>query len=233
MKFLKVLGWIFVPWIMIFFQWKKIGTVGKTFGTIWAVIALLSGISNMTHSKPDTQDAKTTAATTTTDKQSTDTKNNTPTKEAPKAEKPKEQPKQEQPAQLSNTGVSSNVQITVEGMDTKDQVGDPDMGPTKAQGVFKIVKLKISNNQKDAITCDTNSFKLVDSQGREFSASSEAQTALAMANGGNDLGFFLKQINPGITIEGVVPFDIPKDATGLVLKAHGGMMGDEITLKVQ
>ena len=45
--------------------------------------------------------------------------------------------------------------------------------------------------------------------------------------------FFLKQLNPGLTQNGKIVFDIPADANGLVLKAHGGMTGDEIKLKVE
>ncbi|RED51639.1 hypothetical protein [Cohnella lupini] len=46
MSLLKVLGWIFVPYIMIFVKWKQIGKVAKGFGTAWALFALLIVISN-------------------------------------------------------------------------------------------------------------------------------------------------------------------------------------------
>jgi len=42
MKFLKFLGWLFIPYIMIFFQWRKIKLAARIFGTAWAIIALLS-----------------------------------------------------------------------------------------------------------------------------------------------------------------------------------------------
>ncbi|RNB64204.1 nuclease precursor, partial [Brevibacillus centrosporus] len=41
MKFLKVLGWIFVPYIMVWFGWKERGKAGRIFGVVWAVIAAL------------------------------------------------------------------------------------------------------------------------------------------------------------------------------------------------
>ncbi|WP_207652685.1 DUF4352 domain-containing protein [Desulfosporosinus sp. FKA] len=143
--------------------------------------------------------------------------------------KPTEQPK---PTELSNTGTSSNVKITVTGFQTAATVGTNEYSTAKAQGVFKIVKLTITNNQKDAITVDSNSFKLVDDQGREFTDSTEAQTALMTSDSSNQ-NFFLKQINPGITVSGLVVFDVPKDAKGFKLKATGGMMGDPIMLKVE
>lgn len=52
MKFLRILGWIFVPYIMIGFQWNKIGKTGKTIGSIWAALSLIGVIANMTGEKP-------------------------------------------------------------------------------------------------------------------------------------------------------------------------------------
>lgn len=44
MKALKVLGWIFIPYFMILFQWRKIGIIGKIGGTVWALVALVFAI---------------------------------------------------------------------------------------------------------------------------------------------------------------------------------------------
>ena len=134
------------------------------------------------------------------------------------------------PKELSAEGVSSDVGIKVLGMDTAQEVGGQYTKET-AQGTFKIVKVAITNNQKDAITVDANSFKLVDDQDREFTYSTNAQTAMDMETGNMD--FFLKQLNPGLTQEGTIVFDVPADAKGFVLKARGGFTGKEITLKVE
>ena len=64
-------------------------------------------------------------------------------------------------------GESSNVKISV----------GNEYSQETAQGVFKIVELSIENNQKDAITVDSNNFKLVDNKGREFSYPTHGQTA--------------------------------------------------------
>ena len=111
---------------------------------------------------------------------------------------------------------------------TKDVVGDNEYLRKKASGTFKIVKISLNNNQKDAITVSSGDFKLIDSKSREFSTSTEGETAV-----GYDKTFFLKKVNPGITEEGYIVFDIPKDATGLKLKAKGGMTGDAILLKIE
>lgn len=73
MKFLKVTGWIFVPYIMVFIRWKKIGAKGRVMGISWAVIVLLIGITNSseptksTMSNPEVKEESKTAANTATD----------------------------------------------------------------------------------------------------------------------------------------------------------------------
>lgn len=44
MKAVKVLGWLIVPFIMIFVQWKKIGNVGKVLGVAWTLVLILGMI---------------------------------------------------------------------------------------------------------------------------------------------------------------------------------------------
>ncbi|HHB1882707.1 TPA: DUF4352 domain-containing protein [Bacillus cereus] len=149
------------------------------------------------------------------------------TKEEPKKEAKKEEPKKE----LSKEGESSKVKIAVGSVESIDSVGGEYL-KEKAQGVFKVVEVTITNNQKDAITVDANSFKLVDNKDREFTYSTQAQTAFDVGNGGKS-DFFLKQLNPGLSQTGKIIFDVPADAQGLVLKARGGMMGKEIKLKVE
>ncbi|MGG4305980.1 DUF4352 domain-containing protein [Bacillus wiedmannii] len=144
----------------------------------------------------------------------------------------KEEPKkQEAKKELSKEGESSKVKIAVGSVESTDSVGGEYL-KEKAQGVFKVVEITITNNQKDAITVDANSFKLVDNKDREFTYSTQAQTAFDVGNGGSS-DFFLKQLNPGLSQTGKIIYDVPADAQGLVLKARGGMMGKEIKLKVE
>lgn len=86
--------------------------------------------------------------------------------------------------------VASNVGIAVYNIEERDSIGSQFFNE-KAQGKFVIVSVVVSNHQKDAITVDANSFKLVTSDGVEYSHSTEAQTALGMENGGK-MDSFLK-----------------------------------------
>ena len=135
-------------------------------------------------------------------------------------------------APLSNEGVSSDVKIKVESFETANTIGDNEFSKKTAQGVFKVVKVTVTNNQKDAITLDSNLFKLVDEQKREFGGSSEGQMALETSSEKKE-SFFLKQLNPGLSLTGYVVFDVPKEAKGFVLQARGGMTGKKIDLKVE
>ncbi|EPZ0458558.1 TPA: DUF4352 domain-containing protein [Bacillus paranthracis] len=139
--------------------------------------------------------------------------------------------KQETTAPVAKEGESSKVKIAVGSVESVDSVGGEYL-KEKAQGVFKVVEVTVTNNQKDAITVDANSFKLVDNKDREFTYSTQAQTAFDVGNGGQS-DFFLKQLNPGLSQTGKIIFDVPADAQGLVLKARGGMTGKEIKLKVE
>ena len=145
---------------------------------------------------------------------------------APAPEKPK-------PVELSKEGVSSDVKIAVTGFASKDSIGDNQFSIAKAQGIFRVVFVSLTNNQKDAITIDSNSFKLIDDQDREFSYSSEAQMAMMSSINNKQENFFLKKINPGMTITGQIAYDVPKDAKGFKLKASGGITGKPIMLKVE
>jgi|GEM_PF-3338089 len=59
MGFFKVLGWIFVPFIMIFVRWKQIGTASKIFGIPWAVISFIIVVSMIVSGGSDTSTVST------------------------------------------------------------------------------------------------------------------------------------------------------------------------------
>lgn len=135
-------------------------------------------------------------------------------------------------AEPSEEGVSGDVKILVTGFTSKNSIGDNQNGTAKAQGIFRIVSISLTNNQKDAITIDSNYFKLFDDQDREFSYSSEAQIAMMPSTSGKQDSFFPKKIDPGMTIDLQIVFDVPKDAKISGLKAAGGITVTQITSKL-
>ena len=127
----------------------------------------------------------------------------------------------------------SNVDIAVIDMKTeKGAVGSNPYLQKKPIGEFWIFKVFVKNNQKDAITVDTHSFKLVDNKKREFSVSKEAELALRADS--NDTKGFLTQLNPGMGTDFTVIFDVPHDLNynNTKLVAQGGFTGKAVTMPI-
>lgn len=128
---------------------------------------------------------------------------------------------------------ASNVDMAViEGRWQTDAIGSNPYLKKKPIGMFAIFKVFVKNNQKDAITVDSNSFKLVDNQKREYSVSHEAETALQMENG--DTKGFLTQLNPGMATDFTFVFDVPQELNryNTKLVATGGFSGKKVEMPI-
>lgn len=150
-------------------------------------------------------------------------------------------PKKESTKVLGINGVnylaynSSDVDIAITNLRTAETIGTNPYLKKKALGKFILVDVFINNNQKDAITVDSNSFKILDSQKREYSQSVEGETALQMEKG--DTKGFLTKLNPGMGTTFTFVYDVPGnlDINAANLEARGGFVGSKIVipLKVQ
>ena len=102
------------------------------------------------------------------------------------------------------------------------------------EGVFVIVHYEITNESNKTRTVVADDFILRDANGREFSPSSRATTALMMTEESKD--FLLSELQPGLTKRAVTAFEIRRDsyAPGLTLvipeKGWGGRQ-KEVPLK--
>lgn len=83
MKVWRILAWIFIPFIMIFIEWKKIGKIARVIGTIWAIVAFSQVINALSG---NTEQADTNKSTTTV----TAGVNTNEAKQKPEEEKPVE-----------------------------------------------------------------------------------------------------------------------------------------------
>lgn len=124
---------------------------------------------------------------------------------------------------------ASNVLFTITDVSEAKTVGSGYFQKA-AQGKFIIVKVMISNNQKDAITVDSNSFVLIDSQSRKFSTSVEGMTAVQISE--NHTKGFLTKLNPGMVIDSTFVYDVPTNLkiSDFELEARGGMTGDKVKM---
>lgn len=102
-------------------------------------------------------------------------------------------------------------------------IGDATFG-VDAQGQFLLVHVTVTNVGDAAQYFDSSSQKLLDAQGRTHSADSSAAIYLPDSNS------FLTSINPGNTVEGIVVFDIPADATPASIELHDSPFSGGVTV---
>ena len=116
MKVLKVLGWLFVPYIMIFLSWKNLNTGLKAVGVVWAALALIIGLGSLSSDEPTNQTTKETVT-----EQKEDVKTVTKT-EVVKEEEPEPAPEPE--VQKNDPGISkAEFDQLKTGMSYKEAVG--------------------------------------------------------------------------------------------------------------
>lgn len=105
------------------------------------------------------------------------------------------------------------------------EIGDEYFGK-EAQGQFLLVHVKVENIGDEAQTFFGENFTALDVDDREFSADTEAAIYLDESNS------FINEINPGNTVEGIVVFDVPKDAKITALELHDSFFSGGVTVKV-
>lgn len=130
------------------------------------------------------------------------------------------QKKEKITAKIGEQVQSGDLAFTVNGVKEYQSLGNS-FTSKDAQGVFKVVSLKIENVGKETKTIDSSMIKLMDSEGRTFERSIDGQTAKGLAQGQVDL--FLQQVQPGLSVNGEIVFDIPETAEGLVIELRGGL----------
>lgn len=115
-------------------------------------------------------------------------------------------------------------EFTVQGTATKTTVG-PKFLEEDAQGKFLLVKVKVENIGDEAQYLSGTDQYLYDKAGKKYSADDGVMSVME----GNP---FLEQINPGNTVQGTIPFDIPTSVKPVKMELHDSMFsgGVEVTL---
>ena len=96
-----------------------------------------------------------------------------------------------------------SLQYAVSEVETADTVGEG-YGEEEANGEFVVVHLSIEHVGSEPATLRPDMFTLVDGEGREAEPKTEAYLAM-------DSSIQFEELNPGITVEGTVVFDVPTD----------------------
>ena len=85
---------------------------------------------------------------------------------------------------------------------------------TQKQGRFVVIDFTFTNNRDEQVTLDPDlHMVLKDSKGREFGTDPDAYEFMP-----SDLDIFLEPVNPGVSTDGRVIYQVPPDANGFTLK---------------
>ena len=119
-------------------------------------------------------------------------------------------------------------EVQVLDMTKAPQASSPDGNQfmiAKAQGEFIILTLNVKNIGDEQQSFFTNNQKLIDSNGRQYGSSSDADMYL---NSGGGSSF--SQVNPGNSIQAKVAFDVPAGTVPKALEVHDSMMSGGTTV---
>jgi len=119
-----------------------------------------------------------------------------------------------------------------------NQIGNQFVTERPSPGaVFVVVTYTIENCSNESQTIWNEDFSLIDSQGRKFNASSDANTALVMVS--DDQDFLVSELQPGIPRTMQQAFEVPQqvleaDLT-LIVPKKGSWVGGEakVTIRVR
>jgi hypothetical protein len=115
----------------------------------------------------------------------------------------------------------------IDSIETMTAIGGDDYtAPTLPKGIFIVLRLTVSNHSDSAASISSSDFKLVGANDEEYAPSSDVE----MTNG----GFFLENLNPGLTTSGNIAFDVPTSVPvssfKLVVYGNGDGSSDMIAL---
>ena len=131
-------------------------------------------------------------------------------------------------AGVGDTAADGDFAFVVSEIETGvESVGDEYLG-VEAQGQFVLVHLEVTNTGDEPQYFSDTDQMMVDTEGRQHSADSEAGIYVAE----NDV-LLISEINPGNTASGVLVFDIPADAVPATVELHDSMFSGGVSVDLQ
>jgi Domain of unknown function (DUF4352) len=110
-----------------------------------------------------------------------------------------------------------NLAYVVNGVEETNKLSSI-LGEKTTEGKFVVVDLTVKNNDKEARIIDGEMFRIIGSDGTEYSSNLDADTYV-----NDDIGFFLQEVNPKMSKTGKVVFEVPADETGYKLQVSSGL----------
>ena len=127
------------------------------------------------------------------------------------ASKPKPKPQPKPQYRVGQTANVANVTWKVSDAFQTNQLNSS-FG-THKQGRFVVIDFTFTNNRTEEVTLDPELHMILkDAKGREFGTDPDAYEYMP-----TDLDIFLEPVNPGVSTNGRVIYQVPADATGFTL----------------
>ncbi|PWW23523.1 uncharacterized protein DUF4352 [Geodermatophilus normandii] len=128
---------------------------------------------------------------------------------------------------IGQPAADGDFQFVVNGVDcSQTELGDEYLS-TQAQGQFCIVDVTVSNIGSEAQGFFGENATLLNAEGQEFSADSEAAFYL------QDSSSLYEEINPGNTLNSKVVFDVPAGMTPSGIELHDSAFSGGVTVALQ
>ena len=137
--------------------------------------------------------------------------NEEPQQEQREKPNPEEKPRPQPKYRVGQTATVANVEWNVTDAFYTEQL-QSGFG-TQKRGNFVVVDFTFTNNRPEEVTLDPElHMVLKDSQGREFGTDTDAYEFVPV-----DLDIFLEPVNPGVSTDGRVVYEVAADAQGFTL----------------
>lgn len=123
---------------------------------------------------------------------------------------------------IGETVKIDDVDYLINNVEVTKQIGGEYVNTT-ANDTFLIIDISITNNKKESLSISDSCFKLLNGE-NEYSTDSTGAIYL------EDNSIIFKELNPGVTLQGKIIFDIPEGIANdnkSILQIKSGLWGNE------
>ena len=131
-------------------------------------------------------------------------------------------------AKIGEAATIDDIAFTVNEARSTQEINDPDgnefIEPVTTTEQFIVINASIKNGKQEAITMDSNFFRLLTDDGTTYEPKNDGDLIMVVPT---EKMLFLEEINPGLTREGLAVFEIPAGVSmeSLTLEVDAGFFG--------
>ncbi|MBA2176039.1 DUF4352 domain-containing protein [Halobacillus locisalis] len=131
-------------------------------------------------------------------------------------------------AKIGEAATIDDIAFTVNEARSTQEIDDPDgnefIEPVTTTEQFIVIDASIKNGKQEAITMDSNFFRLLTDDGTTYEPKNDGDLIMVVPT---EKMLFLEEINPGLTREGLVVFEVPAGVAmeSLTLEVDAGFFG--------